>query len=78
MRFLSLILLLAVGLGAAWGVCRFATPRYEARCECEVAFGHQAEGGFEIEIRQRLLKKQWGRFFYSVIGRKINGVKAIR
>ena len=54
MRFLSLILLLAVGLGAAWGVCRFTTPRYEARCECEVAFGHQAEGGFEENLNTRL------------------------
>ena len=54
MRLLSLILLLAVGLGAAWGVCRFATPRYEARCECEVAFGHQAEGGFEENLNTRL------------------------
>lgn len=54
MRFLSLILLLAAGLGAAWGVCRFVTPRYEARCECEVAFGHQAEGGFEENLNTRL------------------------
>lgn len=54
MRFLSLILLLAIGLGAAWGVCRFVTPRYEARCECEVAFGRQAEGGFEENLNTRL------------------------
>jgi len=54
MRFLSFILLLAIGLGAAWGVCRFTTPRYEARCECEVAFENLAEGGFEENINTRL------------------------
>ena len=38
-RFFLLLILLAAGLGAAWGVCHFITPCYEARCECEVAFG---------------------------------------
>ena len=54
MRFISLMLLLAIGLGAAWGVCRFTTPRYESRCECEVAFENMAEGGFEENINTRL------------------------
>lgn len=54
MRFISLMLLLAIGLGAAWGVCRFTTPRYESRCECEVVFGNLAEGGFEENINTRL------------------------
>lgn len=53
-RILSLIVLLAAGLGAAWGVCRFVTPRYEAQCECEVAFDNMAEGGFEENLNTRL------------------------
>ena len=53
-RFPLLIFLLAVGLGAAWGVCHFTTPCYEARCECEVAFGQPAEGGFEENLNTRL------------------------
>lgn len=53
-RFLLLLFLLAAGLGAAWGVCRFTTPCYEARCECEVAFGQPAEGGFEENLNTRL------------------------
>lgn len=53
-----LILLLAVGLGAAWGVCRFTTPRYEARCECEVSFGQSTEGGFEENLNTRLVAWQ--------------------
>ena len=40
-----LLVLLAIGLGAAWGYCRFTTPCYEARCECEVSFGDAAAGG---------------------------------
>ena len=53
-RFILFILLLAAGLGAAWGVCRFTTPRYESRCECEVEFGNLAEGGFEENLNTRL------------------------
>ena len=53
-RILSLIVLLAAGLGAAWGVCRFTTPCYEARCDCEVTFGQPAEGGFEESLNTRL------------------------
>ena len=49
-RFPLLLLLLAVGLGAAWGICRFTTPCYEARSTCEVAFGPSAEGGFEENL----------------------------
>ena len=48
------VVLLAVGLGTAWGVCHFATPRYEARCECEVSFGRPAEGRFEETLNTRL------------------------
>ena len=53
-RFPLLLILLAVGLGAAWGVCRFTTPCYEARCDCEVTFGQPAEGGFEESLNTRL------------------------
>ena len=53
-RFFLLLFLLAAGLGAAWGVCHFITPCYEARCECEVAFGQSAEGGFEENLNTRL------------------------
>ena len=53
-RFILFILLLAAGLGAAWGVCRFTTPRYESRCECEVTFGSLSEGGFEENLNTRL------------------------
>ena len=53
-RFLLLLVLLAAGLGAAWGVCRFTTPCYEARCECEVEFARLAEGGFEEKLNTRL------------------------
>ena len=49
-----LLALLAVGLGAAWGYCRFTTPRYEARCECEVSFGGAADVGFEENLNTRL------------------------
>ena len=53
-RLFLLLILLAAGLGAAWGVCHFITPCYEARCECEVAFGQSAEGGFEENLNTRL------------------------
>ena len=53
-RFSSFFVLLAVGLGAAWGVCRFSTPCYESRCECEVSFGRPSEGGFEERLNTRL------------------------
>ena len=49
-----LLVLLAIGLGAAWGYCRFTTPCYEARCECEVSFGRPAEGRFEETLNTRL------------------------
>ena len=49
-----LFVLLVIGLGAAWGVCRFTTPCYEARCDCEVSFGVAAEGGFEENLNTRL------------------------
>ena len=49
-----LFVLLIIGLGAAWGVCHFTTPCYEASCACEVAFGHPAEGGFEENLNTRL------------------------
>jgi len=49
-----LFVLLVIGLGAAWGVCRFTTPCYEARCDCEVSFGVAAEGGFEETLNTRL------------------------
>lgn len=57
-RFPLLIFLLTVGLGTAWGVCHFTTPCYEARCECEVAFGQPAEGGFEENLNTRLASWQ--------------------
>ena len=55
MSFLRLLIFLAIGLGSAWGVCHFVTPRYEARCECEVVFGQMAEGGFEENLNTRLV-----------------------
>ena len=57
-RFPLLLFLLAAGLGAAWGVCHFTTPCYEARCECEVTFGQPAEGGFEENLNTRLASWQ--------------------
>ena len=48
------LVLLAVGLGAAWVYCRFTTPCYEARCECEVEFGPSATGAFEENLNTRL------------------------
>ena len=49
-----LLVLLAAGLGAAWVYCRFTTPCYEARCECEVSFASAAAGGFEEKLNTRL------------------------
>ena len=49
-----LLVLLAAGLGAAWVYCRFTTPCYEARCECEVEFGPSATGAFEENLNTRL------------------------
>lgn len=57
-RFFLLFFLLAAGLGAAWGVCHFITPCYEASCECEVAFGQPTEGGFEENLNTRLASWQ--------------------
>ena len=67
-----LIVLLAIGLGAAWGVCHFTTPCYEARCECEVSFGRPSEGGFEETLNTRLAAWQ------SDLGEALEGVEAER
>ena len=64
-----LIVLLAIGLGAAWGVCHFTTPCYEARCECEVSFGRPSEGGFEETLNTRLAAWQ------SDLGEALEGVE---
>ena len=68
----NLIVLLAIGLGAAWGVCRFTTPSYEARCECEVSFGRPSEGGFEETLNTRLAAWQ------SALGDALEGVEVER
>ena len=67
-----LFVLLVIGLGAAWGVCRFTTPCYEASCECEVSFGHPAEGGFEENLNTRLAVWQ------SELGDALAGVEIAR
>ena len=71
-KFLSFFVLLAVGLGAAWGVCHFTTPCYEARCECEVSFGRAAGGGFEENLNTRL--SVWR----SELGKELAGVEVER
>ena len=67
-----LLVLLAIGLGAAWGYCRFTTPCYEARCECEVSFGGAAGGGFEENLNTRLAVWQ------SDLGKELAGVEVAR
>ena len=67
-----LFVLLVIGLGAAWGVCRFTTPCYEASCACEVSFGHPAEGGFEENLNTRLAVWQ------SELGDALAGVEIAR
>lgn len=67
-----LLVLLAIGLGAAWGYCRFTTPCYEARCECEVSFGDAAGGGFEESLNTRLAVWQ------SALGKELAGVDVER
>ena len=67
-----LLVLLAIGLGAAWGYCRFTTPCYEARCECEVSFGDAAAGGFEESLNTRLA------VWRSDLGRALAGVDVER
>jgi uncharacterized protein involved in exopolysaccharide biosynthesis len=71
-RLLSFFVLLAVGLGAAWGYCRFTTPCYEARCECEASFGGAAGGGFEENLNTRLAVWQ------SDLGKELAGVEVAR
>jgi len=53
-RFFLLVVLLAAGLGAAWGVCRFTTPVYESQSEIEVTFSRATEGGFEENLNTSL------------------------
>ena len=67
-----LLVLLSIGLGAAWGYCRFTTPCYEARCECEVSFGDVAGGGFEENLNTRLAVWQ------SELGKELAGVDVER
>ena len=68
-----LLVLLAIGLGAAWGYCRFTTPCYEARCECEVSFGDAAGGGrFEENLNTRLAVWQ------AELGKELAGVDVER
>ncbi len=67
-----LLVLLAIGLGAAWGYCRFTTPCYEARCECEVSFGDAAGGGFGGSLDTRLAVWQ------SALGKELAGVDVER
>ena len=67
-----LLVLLAIGLGAAWGYCRFTTPCYEAQCECEVSFGGAAGGGFEENLNTRLAVWQ------SDLGKELAGVEVAR
>ena len=67
-----LLVLLAIGLGAAWGYCRFTTPCYEARCECEVSFGGAAGGGFEESLNTRLAVWQ------ADLGKELAGVEVAR
>ena len=67
-----LLVLLAIGLGAAWGYCRFTTPCYEAQCECEVSFGGAAGGGFEENLNTRLAVWQ------SDLGKELAGVEMAR
>ena len=71
-RYLSFFAFLAVGLGAAWCVCHFTTPCYEARCECEVSFGRAAEGGFEEALNTRLA------VWRSELGKELAGVDVER
>ena len=67
-----LLVLLAIGLGAAWGYCRFTTPCYEARCECEVSFGGAAGGSFEENLNTRLAVWQ------ADLGKELAGVEVAR
>ena len=67
-----LLVLLAIGLGAAWGYCRFTTHCYEARCECEVSFGDAAGGGFEESLNTRLA------VWRSDLGKELAGVDVER
>ena len=67
-----LLVLLAIGLGAAWGYCRFTTPCYEARCECEVSFGEAAGGRFEENLNTRLA------IWQSDLGKELAGVDVER
>ena len=67
-----LLVLLAIGLGAAWGYCRFTTPCYEARCECEVSFGGASGGGFEENLNTRLAVWQ------ADLGKELAGVEVAR
>ena len=68
-----LLVLLAIGLGAAWGYCRFTTPCYEARCECEVSFGDAAGGGrFEENLNTRLA------IWQAELGKELAGVDVER
>ena len=67
-----LLVLLAIGLGAAWGYCRFTTPCYEARCECAVSFGGAAGGGFEESLNTRLAVWQ------ADLGKELAGVEVAR
>ena len=67
-----LLVLLAIGLGAAWGYCRFTTPCYEARCECEVSFGGAAAGRFEEKLNTRLA------VWKSELGDELAGVEVAR
>ena len=67
-----LLVLLAIGLGVAWGYCRFTTPCYEAQCECEVSFGGAAGGGFEENLNTRLAVWQ------SELGKELAGVDVER
>ena len=67
-----LLVLLVAGLGTAWCVCHFTTPRYEARSECEVSFGNPSEGGFEENLNTRLAVWQ------SELGDALAGVEIAR
>ena len=67
-----LLVLLAIGLGAAWGYCRFTTPCYEAQCECEVSFGGAAGGSFEENLNTRLAVWQ------ADLGKELAGVEVAR
>lgn len=67
-----LLVLLSIGLGAAWGYCRFTTPCYEARCKCEVSFGGAAGGGFEENLNTRLAVWQ------ADLGKELAGVEVAR